>query len=979
MIRNCSSRKHINSLCINYRLITCHDDEFKCKLTGRCLPRSDVKNDNYDCDSTTQVQISDFQYQLVNVFLQKDDSDESSPLASCLPKKEFRCVTSQRCIPREWVHDDVIDCQDGSDEDNELKLVCDGELEFACRSGSRCLLRHRVNDGFSDCDDQSDENNFNFICDIRSEFDCGDGRCIPRVWIGNGIVECKSGLDEAKPMTSCRDDEFSCNDNTRCLPLKYKCDGIRNCKDGSDEVELCDEPHMFTCINNPQIKVPWSWTFNSHLYTSCPDKSAAYTQMLIGFKCRPKFAEDKMRRVLVPQIYIHNNISVCENNLDACYDSENRFTCYKCLDNKTIISKDQICDNVVDCPDLSDECTCLRSSAEPLCKRVFENPARNFSLSVICDGRQDTNDGIDEMFCDNTSWGTDNATSSSSDYKCKLFELDEKARKFYENKVVKYCDGKVDCPLKDDECQPDCISKSLWPVCHTTELQCHWVNTGFLITDQKLLNYIRCNGKQECENNVDEMDCPWRFHCIPKGGNSSVSFEAERWCDLNIDCNDGRDELNCSSNTHFYCANKDPLFIQKNLYVDGAQDCSDNSDECLSNDFSSANELIKNHFLKNFVWFSSTITLVANIIVMTNNIKKLQTIPYKHSVSYVNTLLVTHLAFSDMLMGIALFLLAVNSKSFEGQYCINDRIWRSGSTCNLIGALTVVSSQTSLNILVILTGFRAYITIKPFATDTLNLAICNVMIMFAWLQPLAFAIFPLICYDIFAEAYIIEKTPFFKGEYANKSDIMKFHNRTWETLTRLNTSYIDIGWYDWYHMEASSRYPSFFINIKRVFTYYGSFGVCFPDLFAKSLPAFALSFSIILYNIMALSFIAICYIIIYKKSTEIMKSSFESYTDQTKKDEETLKRRILYVVLADKLCWFPIIIMAIFSYTNHTLPELAHSVSIILLLPIQSAVNPIIYSRFDRFLFEKGKKIFEMVYPSKKRIETLVKDKTDFE
>jgi hypothetical protein len=57
------------------------------------------------------------------------------------------------------------------------------------------------------------------------------------------------------------------------------------------------------------------------------------------------------------------------------------------------------------------------------------------------------------------------------------------------------------------------------------------------------------------------------------------------------------------------------------------------------------------------------------------------------------------------------------------------------------------------------------------------------------------------------------------------------------------------------------------------------------------------------------------------------------------------------------LCWIPIIFMSIASYSGYHLPDIVHPISSIVFLPINSFLNPIIYSRLDRPIWRLVKKL----------------------
>ena len=49
----------------------------------------------------------------------------------------------------------------------------------------------------------------------------------------------------------------------------------------------------------------------------------------------------------------------------------NKLRCFKCLDGTMVISRDQVCNKIIDCSDLSDECLCDRGVPD-ICNDVIQ-------------------------------------------------------------------------------------------------------------------------------------------------------------------------------------------------------------------------------------------------------------------------------------------------------------------------------------------------------------------------------------------------------------------------------------------------------------------------------------------------------------------------------------------------------------------------------------------------------------------------------
>ena len=71
--------------------------------------------------------------------------------------------------------------------------------------------------------------------------------------------------------------------------------------------------------------------------------------------------------------------------------------------------------------------------------------------------------------------------------------------------------------------------------------------------------------------------------------------------------------------------------------------------------------------------------------------------------------------------------------------------------------------------------------------------------------------------------------------------------------------------------------------------------------------------------------------------------------------------RVFLIVATDIACWLPIIVLSFTSFLGYKVPEIVHSITSIVLLPINSLINPILYSRIDSTLFKQLKQVISML------------------
>ena len=124
--------------------------------------------------------------------------------------------------------------------------------------------------------------------------------------------------------------------------------------------------------------------------------------------------------------------------------------------------------------------------------------------------------------------------------------------------------------------------------------------------------------------------------------------------------------------------------------------------------------------------------------------------------------------------------------------------------------------------------------------------------------------------------------------------------------------------------------------------FYGSSGVCFPLYVHYPFSnGWQYSFAIlVVLNSLAMIVIAICYYIIFRA---LLKSK-KNVSNQSATVDTTLIRRMVAIVMTDAACWIPIISLKILAICDIYISPTAYGWVSVFVLPINSALNPIIYS-----------------------------------
>ena len=419
------------------------------------------------------------------------------------------------------------------------------------------------------------------------------------------------------------------------------------------------------------------------------------------------------------------------------------------------------------------------------------------------------------------------------------------------------------------------------------------------------------------------------------------------------DCGDGSDEEACVNN--FACTSPKRL-ISYNQKCDGNIDCADYSDECNED---CGKQIISKDFLKTFSWvLHGCAAVILNSIKLFGNCKVL--VKQKFTSALNNKALTTVINVGDLVTGLYLLTIAiVDSYIYGTLYCKNRQKWLSSLGCAFLGVFSTFGAQMSLFSMTCLSVFRALgiikvqkITSKSAGTKMITIILIMVVLSLSW------ACIPLIASfkDYFVNGMTYDPKVHTFAPFVTKDEHVSIINKYYGRI--MTASAVTLRW-ERINNLIDGMFTKQYGGIgRREIHFYGNDGVCLFKYFVSQDDPQKL------YVWSNLSMNLFCFLVIFLCYAKVLLSAKRSkrgctYQNRRSRDKDDTQKYITTIILTDFLCWFPFTIICLLHFLDLIDATSLYPVSSIVLLPINSVINPILYNNgmpwIVKFLCMKGR------------------------
>ena len=885
--------------------------------------------------------------------------------------KYIKC-TGDNCKPE---NRDCSTTRDTSPETN-----CDGDCKY--NYGVTCTSRGReirvpvwrVCDGYEDCKDGSDEQDCTFT--KNTVFTCT--HYSGKLWDNETLLTVP-----ILKYTRCSAFDVSTWKYPYCLNYLDQ----TNCSDIERVGGYCEVNGYMSSVSKYMVCYDYDMKLKQNV-TLCDDG--------VQNKCMsPSTSDCRVHKHLMC-----NGVADCSDGSDENHDmcevttGEIHLLCKRRFLPKageTTVPLSWIMDNVTDCMNGEDENSSLWAvcpgniiqQSEFTCNNVFICPGYHdisASLQDICNGVESCGDDIENMVCkiardfpsinkttylsNDLIWNVCNynAVCDKKEFirpwgrvfgEAKIEFLVPKEKVECSNLFGEYylyfsclnlCkEAYVSCPLNGKD------KRLLYNSCPS-----QYTDRAYTLANNSFLTFVVKSDSGHYHQNF--------YQC-----NNSKCIEYNQVCDLVDDCGDMSDELNCAN--HMICEDTKNSarhqFISWSQKCDGIYDCFDLSDEC--NDFCTR-RILHNWQLRLLCWIMGLLAVLFNGVTVCKGMMSLLKLKNKTSslLMLYNKTLVCLIECGDFLMGIYLIILSVcDSLILKDKYCQLQPEWLTGTPCLILGVISTIGSQVSVFAMTILSVIRSVAIIRNVMTHPIRMGgkpcfYATTMVLAITFLSSAVAFLPLLpsLENYFVQGmYYDPSNKLFLG-FPNKERHIEVLNAYYNDSSLISS---DMSWNDIGEKVDGMFTQDYGKLSRKPVHFYGNDGVCLFKYFVRTDDArrgrklsgggiewndgavwTMLFVNLFCFILMSFSYIAL---LLNRRKTSINTSGGNR--------QEKLQIKVSIILLTDFLCWVPFIIISAAHNLRHLDATHWYVPFAMIMLPLNSVINPLIYDDYIGKLFGK--------------------------
>lgn len=802
------------------------------------------------------------------------------------PKRTRELFESQRCGPYDNLNDMSV-CSDGKDQIN----CTNSDIWYECEHHDPDIdMKYNIN--LTDrvlCKDELYDlctDNFNNKCE-NPEANCP----LHRHFRCDGDPNCAHGQDE---------------ENCAELETDFKC--VRKVRNKSDEMESLRSGKVVQPTELPLLK---DWVLDG--INDCEngeDENSDFWKI-----CHYRIGENQTKPHLTNKSQEHN----CERVLYCNYANK-------------LVNISTMCDGHE-----NNDCALPSSSEnkmETLCK-VARNKD-NMTVKAV------SKSGENELY----KYVAPCLPGLASEAACKEYILEESygtipikiiaprtrsvecKYNFGENYVYAACLGlcledNVTCPL------------DLFEVDQSTS--CAEIDRTLTLTKENKLTFVKQYPSAEGPAFVNRE----LFSC---GNGRCVDYSEV--CDLIDNCGDNSDEKHCKN--HFSCDDKAGEIILASQWCDGVVDCSNSKDEC-SEECPKQNEkrLISSVYLQIFAWLFGVPAILLNMIVLIRNGRKLSTKTDLGKIKLTVTILISLVAFGDFLLGLYMILISIENVIINNNFCEKENEWLTSSRCEFYGVISTFGSQLSVGAITAVSLYRAVAMRQIGPSRGVNrFFLMQVVMLASFVTLVSFLIAvlptnPFLRDEYFYNGYYVQELgrlypgPKKNEDYAKLLNLVFPGRLTSENMTDVHAL----------KSLFKEMFPSPIEGKKMLefstLGFYGSSGSCIFKYFVDPKdPQKSYSWAVLVFNFVCMVIVALSYFSVH------LLSQRSAAKVGVSRRFGALQKKISLIIISDFFCWTPFILICILHYTQTINATPYYSFFSIVVLPINSVINPLLYDQY---------------------------------